>query len=318
MTASALMLAAPGAAHASNKAGNAKTSSSAKAKAGGSRGTAHGAGSRSSSVKEARSSAGKTQARGKKAALAETRTAAAARPARKGAPAASIQEASSAEARLISVYELFGRGQARPALAKARDLVRDYPNFQLAQLVYGDLLAAQVPPTNSLPDTAGIARLRGNPAMAELHEESRRRLQALRERPPTGTVPSQFLTLSTRSRYAIAVDASRSRLYLLENADKGLKLVADYYISVGKSGTDKVTEGDARTPLGVYYITSSLDPKSLKDFYGAGALPINYPNPYDVRRGKTGGGIWLHGTPPQQFSRAPLASDGCVVMPTPT
>jgi murein L,D-transpeptidase YafK len=317
MTASALMLAAPGAAHASNKAGNAKTSSSssAKAKAGGSRSAAHGAaGSRSSVVKEAREA--KAQARGKKAALAETRTAAA-KPARKGAPAASIQEASSAEARLISVYELFGRGQARPALAKARDLVRDYPNFQLAQLVYGDLLAAQVPPTNSLPDTAGIARLRGNPAMAELHEESRRRLQALRERPPTGTVPSQFLTLSTRSRYAIAVDASRSRLYLLENSDKGLKLVADYYISVGKSGTDKVTEGDARTPLGVYYITSSLDPKSLKDFYGAGALPINYPNPYDVRRGKTGGGIWLHGTPPQQFSRAPLASDGCVVMANP-
>lgn len=310
MTASALMLAAPGAAFASNKTGSAKTSSSAKA---GKSST----GSRAS-AREARGGAGKSlQAKGKKAALAETRTASAAKPARKSAPAGSIQEASSAEARLISVYEMFGRGQARPALAKARDLVRDYPNFQLAQLVYGDLLAAQLPPTNSLPDTAGIAKMRGNPAMAELHEESRRRLQALRERPPAGTVPSQFLSLSTRSRYAIAVDASRSRLYLLENSDKGLKLVADYYISVGKSGTDKLTEGDARTPLGVYYITSRLDPKSLKDFYGAGALPINYPNPYDVRRGRTGGGIWLHGTPPQQFARAPLASDGCVVMANP-
>jgi murein L,D-transpeptidase YafK len=213
---------------------------------------------------------------------------------------------------------MFGRGQARPALAKARDLVRDYPNFQLAQLVYGDLLAAQVPPTNSLPGqrqaSHAFAATRPWPSC------TRNRAAACRpcaRRPPTGTVPSQFLSLSTRSRYAIAVDASRSRLYLLENSDKGLKLVADYYISVGKSGTDKVTEGDARTPLGVYYITSSLDPKSLKDFYGAGALPINYPNPYDVRRGKTGGGIWLHGTPPQQFARAPLASDGCVVMANP-
>ena len=324
MTASALMLAAPGAAFASNKTGSAKTSSGAKAasKSAGSRGAAAhaSAGKSRASGREAREArgAGKSvQAKGKKAALAETRTASAAKPGRKAAPAASIQEASSAEARLISVYEMFGRGQARPALAKARDLVRDYPNFQLAQLVYGDLLAAQVPPTNSLPDTAGIAKMRGNPAMSELHEESRRRLQALRERPPAGTVPSQFLSLSTRSRYAIAVDASRSRLYLLENSDKGLKLVADYYISVGKSGTDKLTEGDARTPLGVYYITSSLDPKSLKDFYGAGALPINYPNPYDMRRGRTGGGIWLHGTPPQQFARAPLASDGCVVMANP-
>ncbi|WP_093177466.1 L,D-transpeptidase family protein [Variovorax sp. YR266] len=313
MTASALMLAAPGAALASNsthKAGSAKAASgSTKAKAANSsRSTARSATGRSSSAK------GK---KGVAAAEARTAAATATRPTRRSASASSIQEASNAEARLIAVYEMFGRGQARPALAKARDLVRDYPNFQLAQLVYGDLLAAQVPPSNALPDTASIAKMRGNPAMAELHEESKRRLQALRERPPANTVPSQFLTLSTRSRYAIAVDASRSRLYLFENSDKGLKLTADYYISVGKSGTDKVTEGDARTPLGVYYITSSLDPKSLKDFYGAGALPINYPNPYDVRRGKTGGGIWLHGTPPQQFARAPLASDGCVVMANP-
>ncbi len=318
MAASALMLAAPGAALASAaakqsnaKAGSGSGASKSKPKAvGNSRApAAHGARASAREAKEARG--------GKKAAVAETK-AAAAKPARRPARAAApIQEASNAEARLIAVYEMFGRGQARPALAKARDLVRDYPNFQLAQLVYGDLLAAQVPPSNSLPDTASIARMRGNPAMAELHEESRRRLQALRERPPANTVPSQFLALSTRSRYAIAVDASRSRLYLFENSDKGLKLTADYYISVGKSGTDKATEGDARTPLGVYYITSSLDPKSLKDFYGAGALPINYPNPYDVRRGKTGGGIWLHGTPPQQFARAPLASDGCVVMANP-
>ncbi|MET3497313.1 murein L,D-transpeptidase YafK [Variovorax boronicumulans] len=341
VTASALVLAAPGAAFAS---GNSNNNSSKSAGAKGTGKTAKGAkaanASSRSSAKEAKGSAARRdlkdgkgsksqqlQAKGRKAqpastariataaaAAAAAKTSAASKPSRKSA---ALQEANGAEARLIAVYELFGRGQARPALAKARELVRDYPNFQLAQLVYGDLLAAQVPPTNAMPDSAGIARLRGNPAMTELHEESRRRLQALRDRPPPGTVPSQFLSLSTKSRYAIAVDASRSRLYLLENSDKGLKLVADYYISVGKSGTDKVVEGDARTPLGVYYITSSLDPKSLKDFYGAGALPINYPNPYDVRRGKTGSGIWLHGTPPQQFARAPLASDGCVVMANP-
>jgi murein L,D-transpeptidase YafK len=106
-------------------------------------------------------------------------------------------------------------------------------------------------------------------------------------------------------------------LYLFENSDTGLKLVSDYYISVGKAGTSKSVEGDQRTPLGVYYITSNLDPKSLKDFYGSGALPINYPNVLDTKRGKTGSGIWLHGTPPDQFSRAPQASDGCVVLANP-
>jgi murein L,D-transpeptidase YafK len=67
----------------------------------------------------------------------------------------------------------------------------------------------------------------------------------------------------------------------------------------------------------VYFIISNLDPKSLSDFYGTGALPINYPNVLDSKRGKTGRGIWLHGTPPNQFSRAPQATDGCVVLANP-
>jgi murein L,D-transpeptidase YafK len=113
------------------------------------------------------------------------------------------------------------------------------------------------------------------------------------------------------------VDASKSRLYLFENTPTGLNLVSDYYISVGKAGTSKTIEGDQRTPLGVYYITSNLDRKSLKDFYGSGALPINYPNILDSKRGKTGSGIWLHGTPPTQFSRPPQATDGCVVLANP-
>lgn len=143
------------------------------------------------------------------------------------------------------------------------------------------------------------------------------RLKALRERPPEGHVPAQFLRLSARNRHAIAVDTSRARLYLFEHTSAGLKLLADYYISVGKAGTGKSTEGDMRTPLGVYHVTSTLEPQKLRDFYGTGALPINYPNPYDQRRGKTGGGIWLHGTPPEQFARAPRASDGCIVLANP-
>ncbi len=88
-------------------------------------------------------------------------------------------------------------------------------------------------------------------------------------------------------------------------------------MSVGKAGVDKSVEGDQRTPLGTYFITSNLDPRTLKDLYGVGALPINYPNALDVRRGKTGSGIWLHGTPSNQFSRAPRATDGCVAVANP-
>jgi len=222
-----------------------------------------------------------------------------------------------AEARLIEVYRLVGAGQARQALARAEALVREHPNFQLAQLVYGDLLASRTRPVRSLGDVPEGAGAQGAQPLAELREESRLRIRALLERPPAGTVPSQFLQLSTRSRHAIAIDTSRARLYLFENTAQGMKLLGDYYVSVGKQGVEKAVEGDLRTPLGVYYITSNLDPKTLKDFYGAGALPINYPNPYDTRRGKTGSGIWLHGTPPAQFARPPRASDGCVVLANP-
>ncbi len=241
----------------------------------------------------------------------------------KHAPSSSTAKAAqqnpdgAAEARLIQIYTLIGKAQNRQALAMATKLVEELPHFQLAQLVYGDLLTAQTRPLRTMGDVPESMARNGAAVLQDLREESQRRIKALRERPPAGTVPSQFLALSQRSRHAIAVDASRSRLYLFENSPSGLKLIADYYISVGKAGLSKVVEGDQRTPLGVYYITSNLDPKSLKDFYGAGALPINYPNILDMRRGKTGSGIWLHGTPPNQFSRPPQASDGCVVLTNP-
>ncbi len=232
-----------------------------------------------------------------------------------------------AEARLIQIYQLISQARHREALAQAEALVRDHPNFQLAQLVLGDLLSLQTRPLRRLGDVTDASQA-SSEQLGILREESRRRLQALTERPPEGSVPTQFLTLSAQSRHAIAIDASRSRLYLFENLNPArssggvdrtprLKLLGDYYISVGLSGIEKTVEGDKRTPLGVYYITSTLNPADLPDLYGVGALPINYPNALDLQRGKTGSGIWLHGTPTEQFVRAPQASDGCVVLSNP-
>ncbi|WP_457280266.1 L,D-transpeptidase family protein [Polaromonas sp. P5_D5] len=250
-------------------------------------------------------------------ARAETRAHTTKRPAPAKASAPHEARGGEAEARLIEIYKLIGQANSREALRKAEGLVKDHPNFQLAQLVYGDLLAGFTRPVRTPGDVPDAAAKAAAALLAELRQESLLRLRALRERPAPGLVPSQFLVLSSRNKHAIAVDASRSRLYLFENTSAGLKLVADYYISVGKSGIEKSVEGDLRTPVGVYYITSNLNPKSLRDFYGSGALPINYPNQLDVKRGKTGGGIWLHGTPPAQFSRAPLSTDGCVVLANP-
>lgn len=222
----------------------------------------------------------------------------------------------SPEARLIEVYKKLGAGDNRAALKLAESLTRDVPTFQLAQLVYGDLLLIQrgrldtvsVPPA----DLAASAATHWN----QLRLEAVQRLHALAERPPKDALPRQFIDVPRTTRHAIAVDASRSRLYLFENSSKGLKLVADHYVSLGKLGMDKREQGDQRTPLGVYFITSRLDPQQhqLRDFYGSGALTLNYPNEYDRRRGRTGGGIWLHGVPSDNFARTPQSTDGCVVL----
>ena len=235
-----------------------------------------------------------------------------------GPPAADALRDGQAEQRLMQVLALTSAGLTAQALPLAEELVREYPNFQLAQLALGDLLLAR---THGLA-TFGNTDAPNEQTQTTLHAlrvESLRRIAAQKQglAPPRGSIPAQFVQLPRNFRHAIAIDAALSRLYLLENGPEGLRVVANYYASVGKLGIDKTLEGDQRTPLGVYFITSNLDPKTLDKFYGAGALPLNYPNPLDVRRGKTGHGIWLHGTPPEQFARAPQATDGCVALANP-
>ena len=132
--------------------------------------------------------------------------------------------------------------------------------------------------------------------------------------PSQDQVPRYLMQMRNDQRYAIVVDNKRSRLYLYQNENGRPRFVADYYISTGKRGGEKTREGDEKTPIGVYHVTASLPRKKLSDFYGSGAFPISYPNEWDKRHGRNGHGIWLHGTPSDTYSRAPRASNGCVVL----
>lgn len=221
--------------------------------------------------------------------------------------------ASSPEKRLVEIYRLIDAEKLWPALDLANALVRDVPNFRLAQLVRADLLRAM---HGSLAEFGAPAdALDGAGAeMRQLREEARFRLAAYDDPPPAGRVPSNFVALPAATRHAIAVDASRARLYLFRHVNGGLHLVDHHYVSLGRSGVDKAIEGDQRTPLGVYFVTNKLGRERLIDFYGPGALPLNYPNAYDRLRGRTGSGIWLHGVPRENYARAPQATDGCVVL----
>ena len=84
--------------------------------------------------------------------------------------------------------------------------------------------------------------------------------------------------------------------------------------TIGKNGTGKFVEGDQKTPVGVYFVTGFIAQEALPDLYGDGAFPINYPNAWDQRHGRTGYGIWLHGTPSKTYSRPPKDSNGCVIV----
>lgn len=224
---------------------------------------------------------------------------------------------SDVEGRLQEVYVLISQARNRDALQKAEALVKDYPHFQLGQLVYADLLQAQYKPVAVL-GSAPEAITRAAPGvLSELREESRLRVQAIKDKVPAGMVPALINNIGTMHRHFVLVDSNKGRLYLFERTSGGLRLVKDYYSSVGRAGVSKRVEGDLRTPLGVYFIRSKLDGKKLDDLYGWGALPIDYPNPLDKRLGRTGSGIWIHGTPSKQYSRAPQATEGCVAIANP-
>lgn len=232
------------------------------------------------------------------------------------ATAAGIQ-AGQAEAKLIEAYKLVGAGRIREALGAVDALVAEHPNFKLALLLQGDLLAALTRPVGRFGDVSEPISAAKAKELEAFRQEALSRLQAFRDLPPPGRFPKEFLRLPPSSRHAIAVDAARSRLYLFENNPRGLRLVAHYYVSLGLAGIAKRVEGDQRTPLGVYFITGNLSPKGLGDLYGSGALPINYPNELDKRRGRTGSGIWLHGMPSDTFARPVNATDGCIALANP-
>lgn len=232
------------------------------------------------------------------------------------APAAAPQVTSpkpDPEALLIDVYKSLGANQLRAAQKKADALVEAYPNFRLGHLIRGDLLLMHTRPVATLGAVSNVPEEK----LKQLRDEAAVRLKSLRERPDPNLIPRPVLQLREDQKHVLIVDASRSRLYVYRNENGQPAYVTDYYISQGKFGVNKMKEGDQRTPLGVYYVTSRLPGQRLPDFYGSGALPINYPNEWDKLHGRSGSGIWLHGTPSDTYSRPPLSSDGCVVLTNP-
>lgn len=210
------------------------------------------------------------------------------------------------EAALVRTFEQLSRQQIDAALKEMDALLERNPNFRLGHVIKGDLLMAR----SGKPVAFGQEEV----SAASFKHEARVRLERYLAAPTPGHIPDALLQVSGRHKHVLLVDTERHRLYVFANENGQPRPVVDFYVSAGKKGDDKVKEGDQRTPLGVYHVTSAVPREKLTDFYGSGAFPINYPNAWDKANGRNGSGIWLHGTPSDTYSRPPRASDGCVVL----
>lgn len=111
--------------------------------------------------------------------------------------------------------------------------------------------------------------------------------------------------------YAIAVDKANKLLLVLKDEGDYYTVIRQFDISLGRIVGTKEREGDMRTPVGFYRITEVKDGRLLPRIYGPRVFVTNYPNSFDVARGRTGGGIWLHGS---GQGRRTADTHGCVVL----
>ena len=111
----------------------------------------------------------------------------------------------------------------------------------------------------------------------------------------------------------VAVDKTAQTLIMLERLSP-LREIGRFPCTTGQADGDKLVEGDLRTPEGVYFVGHRIKRKLEWGLYGDIAYELNYPNPVDRIKGKTGGGIWIHGRG-KEF--VPRDTQGCVALKVP-
>jgi len=217
------------------------------------------------------------------------------------------------EKMLVKSLVEISEGKVDIALKTIDALIKQTPNFKLAYLIQGDLLLAHAKQINGIGDeTKGEKK----EEVENLKNEAKVRIERYLNNLNLQNEPKIFAQLNDKDKYLFYVDAGSSRLYLYENIDGKLSYKDDFYVSIGKNGFGKQYEGDKKTPVGVYFTGKKIR-ESLSDFYGEAAYPLSYPNEIDIKNKRNGSGIWLHGTPKTTYNRAPLASDGCIVLSNP-
>lgn len=223
------------------------------------------------------------------------------------------------EASLLKALLFFQLDRLDDAISILHALTIRAPKFQLAHLVYGDLLVARFERLDQLGGSGMLENLdipESNIEVENLRHEAQARLQGYLSLLQGQKIPAAFIALDPSIKYALLVDKSTNRLYIFRNAGTGLppQLVDDYYVVLGQKEGNKYRKGDLKTPSGVYFVTGHISDEELPIKYGSGAYPVSYPNVFDRHMKKTGHGIWLHGTNKALYSRPPRDTEGCVAL----
>ena len=119
------------------------------------------------------------------------------------------------------------------------------------------------------------------------------------------------------SDFLIFADKSAKVLYLFRSARGRWEIERAFPMATGERHGSKLVEGDKKTPQGTYFIVGRKDRRelSVSPLYGPVAFVLNYPNEEDRRAGRTGHGIWIHGS--ERVTVPPQHTAGCLALSNP-
>jgi murein L,D-transpeptidase YafK len=115
----------------------------------------------------------------------------------------------------------------------------------------------------------------------------------------------------SRLTYMIYANKRNRKLHLLKKNNSTWSIYRTYSIAIGENLGRKMKAGDKKTPEGLYFIIGRKESNELPGTYGPLAFVLNYPNEEDRKKGRTGSGIWIHGTNPDSM---PIQTRGCLEM----
>ena len=143
---------------------------------------------------------------------------------------------------LMSALDNIAQARIDEALIELKILKSINPKFNLAQLVYADLMTAK----NHRITDFGNSHGKNSEQIKALRDEILARWNYYKSPVDKTLIPSSLIQLSENQDYVLVVDQSRHRMFLYKNQNGLPVYVDDFYVTIGKEGAGKLFEGDQK------------------------------------------------------------------------